>query len=136
MSRLPRRWLEGCFPEPGDIPIFSESNLAVFSMHDLDPSRTPLWRFGHSKLGDGVIGLFGPPCWRPRELSSKLATRINDPRTGEDMEDSMKYYVGLDVSLKDTSVCIVDEARKVVKEGKILRARSDRGVAAKTASAI
>ena len=30
----------------------------------------------------------------------------------------MKYYVGLDVSLKDTSVCIVDEARKVVKEGK------------------
>jgi len=35
------------------------------------------------------------------------------------MEDSMKYYVGLDVSLKDTSVCIIDEARKVVKEGKI-----------------
>ena len=31
----------------------------------------------------------------------------------------MKYCVGLDVSLKDTSVCIVDEARKVVKEGKV-----------------
>jgi transposase len=35
------------------------------------------------------------------------------------MEDSMKHYVGLDVSLRDTSVCIVDEARKVVKEGKV-----------------
>src|SRR5688572_8013873 len=35
------------------------------------------------------------------------------------MEDSMKYYVGLDVSLRQTSVCIVDEARTVVKEGKV-----------------
>ncbi len=31
----------------------------------------------------------------------------------------MKYYVGLDVSLRQTSVCIVDEARTVVKEGKV-----------------
>ena len=31
----------------------------------------------------------------------------------------MKYYVGLDVSLKQTSVCIVDEARAVMKEGKV-----------------
>ena len=31
----------------------------------------------------------------------------------------MKYYVGLDVSLKQTSVCIVDEARTVMKEGKV-----------------
>jgi transposase len=35
------------------------------------------------------------------------------------MEDSMKYYVGLDVSLRQTSACIVDEARTVVKEGKV-----------------
>ena len=84
-------------------------------MDDLDPGRAPMWKFGHSKLGDGVIGLFGPPYWWPRKLSSKLATRINDPRTSEDMEDSMKYYVGLDVSLRQTSVCIVDEARTVVK---------------------
>jgi transposase len=35
------------------------------------------------------------------------------------MEESMKYYVGLDVSLRQTSVCIVDEARTVVKEGKV-----------------
>ena len=102
----------------------------------LDPSPSPSGQVRGYKFRDGVIGLFGPPYWWRRELSSKLATRINDPRTSDDMEDSMKYYVGLDVSLKDTSVCIVDEARKVVKEGKILRARSDRGVAAKTASAI
>jgi transposase len=29
----------------------------------------------------------------------------------------MKHYAGLDVSLRETSICIVDEARRVVKEG-------------------
>lgn len=32
----------------------------------------------------------------------------------------MKYYVGLNVSLRQTSICIVDEARTVVKEGKVV----------------
>jgi len=31
----------------------------------------------------------------------------------------MKYYAGLDVSLKETSICIVDERRRIVKEGKV-----------------
>lgn len=31
----------------------------------------------------------------------------------------MKHFVGLDVSLEETAVCIVDERRKVVKEGKV-----------------
>ena len=31
----------------------------------------------------------------------------------------MKYYVGLDISMKDTSICVVDETRRVVKEGKV-----------------
>ena len=31
----------------------------------------------------------------------------------------MEYYAGLDVSLKETSICIVDERRKIVKEGKV-----------------
>jgi transposase len=35
------------------------------------------------------------------------------------MEDAMKHHAGLDVSLKETSICIVDEARKVVKEGRV-----------------
>ena len=28
----------------------------------------------------------------------------------------MTYYVGLDVSVKTTSVCVVDEAGKIMKE--------------------
>jgi hypothetical protein len=35
------------------------------------------------------------------------------------MEDAMKHYVGLDVSLKKTSICVVDERRRVVKEGRV-----------------
>jgi transposase len=31
----------------------------------------------------------------------------------------MKHYVGLDVSMKETSICVVDETRTVVKEGKV-----------------
>src|SRR5438034_5817118 len=29
----------------------------------------------------------------------------------------MEYYVGLDVSLKQTSICVVDQTRSVVREG-------------------
>ncbi|MDW4551778.1 IS110 family transposase, partial [Defluviimonas sp. D31] len=32
----------------------------------------------------------------------------------------MEYYAGLDVSLKETSICIVDEHRRVVKEGRVV----------------
>ena len=31
----------------------------------------------------------------------------------------MKHYAGLDVSLQETSICIVDEGRKVVREGRV-----------------
>ena len=31
----------------------------------------------------------------------------------------MQYYVGLDVSVKETSVCIVDKAGKVMREVKV-----------------
>ena len=31
----------------------------------------------------------------------------------------MKHSVGLDVSVKETAICIVDEAGKVVREGKV-----------------
>lgn len=32
----------------------------------------------------------------------------------------MKYYAGLDISNKETSICIVDEDNNIVKEGKVL----------------
>ena len=31
----------------------------------------------------------------------------------------MQYYVGLDVSMKETSICVVDENRHVVKEARV-----------------
>ena len=31
----------------------------------------------------------------------------------------MQYYVGLDISVKETSVCIVDKAGKVIREVKV-----------------
>ena len=30
----------------------------------------------------------------------------------------MKHYPGLDVSMKETAICLVDKKRKVVKEGR------------------
>ncbi len=32
----------------------------------------------------------------------------------------MEYFAGLDVSLEETSVCVIDEAGKIVREGKVL----------------
>lgn len=40
-------------------------------------------------------------------------------KRAEEWRDPMRYYAGVDVSLKETSICIVDEHRKVVKEGKV-----------------
>src|SRR5579862_6381554 len=34
-----------------------------------------------------------------------------------DGERTMQYYVGLDVSLKQTSICVVDQAGLVMREG-------------------
>jgi transposase len=41
---------------------------------------------------------------------------------------AMQQYVGLDVSQKETAVCVIDEAGKIVFEGK---ARSEPGALAK-----
>jgi hypothetical protein len=35
----------------------------------------------------------------------------------------MEYFAGLDVSVKDTSVCIVDDTGKIVREVKVARLR-------------
>lgn len=31
----------------------------------------------------------------------------------------MKHFIGLDVSVKETSVCIIDETGKICREGKV-----------------
>ena len=40
----------------------------------------------------------------------------------------MKHYVGLDVAMKETAICIVDDARRIVREGSRERAGSHRRV--------
>jgi hypothetical protein len=51
-----------------------------------------------------------PPDWRTR----------NDNRVGsaQSSESFIKHFGGLDVSLKQTTICIVDEDGKIVGEGK------------------
>ena len=41
------------------------------------------------------------------------------PHKHQEWARSMKHDAGLDVSLKETSICIVDEQRRVVKEGRV-----------------
>jgi predicted NBD/HSP70 family sugar kinase len=38
----------------------------------------------------------------------------------------MAYFVGLDVSVKETSVCIVDDAGKIVREARVASERRRR----------
>jgi transposase len=40
----------------------------------------------------------------------------------------MKYYVGLDVAMKETAICVVDDQRRIVREGKA--ATEPKGIAA------
>ena len=42
---------------------------------------------------------------RPKSISSLWRT-------------AMKYYVGLDVAMEETAICIVDDQRRIVREGK------------------
>ena len=43
----------------------------------------------------------------------------------------MDHFAGLDVSVKDTSVCIVDDTGKIIREVKVERAGSAAGDAEK-----
>ena len=36
----------------------------------------------------------------------------------------MKYYVGLDVAMEETAICVVDDQRRVVREGKAATAQN------------
>ncbi|PRX03172.1 UNVERIFIED_ORG: hypothetical protein BCL66_1242 [Martelella mediterranea] len=46
----------------------------------------------------------------------------------------MKYYAGLDVSVKETSICIVDEAGKICRETKVVSHPDDLVVVLKACS--
>jgi transposase len=49
----------------------------------------------------------------------KLTGLFKKSRKHQVEKDDMKYYAGLDVSVKETSVCIVDETGKVCREVKV-----------------
>ena len=53
------------------MPNFSDANFAVFSMSDWHPSRTPMWKFGLSKLGDR----WNPVALPPNELTLQAARK-------------------------------------------------------------
>src|SRR5712671_2899234 len=78
MIRPRRGWLEGSLPEPAEMPIFSESNFAAFSMLDLDPSRTPMWSFGHTKFRERWIPVPLPPPGANLTLAHQFLSQLDD----------------------------------------------------------
>jgi hypothetical protein len=50
--------------------------------------------------------------------ASRLAERHGIARVGPYREGLMKYFAGLDVSLDETAICIVDEDGIIITEGK------------------
>jgi hypothetical protein len=61
-------------------------------------------------------------CASPFSDDSGLRSVDLDPRG---RSDEMVHFVGLDVSVKETSVCVVDDAGKVIFEQKVLTEPAD-----------
>jgi transposase len=52
-------------------------------------------------------------------LMVKRGHRCTGPKHQKKEKRSMDYFAGLDVSVKDTSICIVDDTGKIVREVKV-----------------
>src|SRR6266705_5448192 len=52
-------------------------------------------------------------------FSDDSGSRSARPRSSRKVSDEMVHFVGLDVSVKETSVCVVDDAGKVILEQKV-----------------
>lgn len=62
-----------------------------------------------------------------RWLPSKLAytgSEIHPKSISSLWRTAMSYYVGLDVAMEETAICIVDDQRRIVREGKAARLAS------------
>src|SRR3982074_2694466 len=46
--------------------------------------------------------------------------RVANARKFQEEERSMKHYAGLDVSIKETAICIVEEAGRICREMKVV----------------
>src|SRR5580704_14258773 len=69
------------------------------------------------------------PSWGRRVLRFRLMVDVvcvEQPQASWE-ERSMKHYAGLDVSVKETSICIVDEAGRICREMKVvMNAKNDK----------
>ncbi len=88
--------------------------------------------YGPSKTcSDGVFGW--RPIWRRCVEVLRFELMINvvcvtQPQ-GSERKRSMKHFAGLDVSVKETSVCIVDETGRICREMKVASHPGDLAVA-------
>src|SRR4051794_5894532 len=64
-------------------------------------------------LQHGVI----PGSSQTKDRESALQEHRRSPMWPRKWRATMVYYVGLDVSLKQTSICVVSETGSVVREG-------------------
>jgi transposase len=64
-----------------------------------------------------LFGATAAPVMVSGVLRADADRMIRDAATRRRM--AVKHYAGLDVSMKETSICVVDEKHKVVKEGKV-----------------
>ncbi len=72
---------------------------------------------------DGVFGWLARLAARVAALRFRLMINVvcvGGSHTHQIEKRSMKHYAGLDVSVKEASVCIVDETGKVCREVKVM----------------
>src|ERR1700692_2231973 len=95
-------------PHP-DIPDFSSAN---------PPTRLPprFIRWGNRPAMLWIAGDFG--CWASGGWWNEV--RVYGLKHQKEKR-SMDHFAGLDVSVKETSVCLVDDSGKIVRGAKVAR---------------
>src|SRR3984957_6200794 len=95
------------FARGGEVPQISTRKPRLRPSEFLTPSTKRL-------LQHGVI----PGSSQTKARESALQEHMRPPHVAlQRWRATMEYYVGLDVSLKQTSICVVDQAGLVVREG-------------------
>src|ERR1700733_12561736 len=95
------------FARGGEVPQISTRKPRLRPSEFLTPSTKRL-------LQHGVI----PGSSQTKARESALQEHMRPPHVAlQRWRATMEYYVGLDVSLKQTSICGVDQAGLVVREG-------------------
>ena len=102
-------------PRSADPPQLRASRCGAGRPVGREPPR--IFRCEAAPGSDGVIGL--PPCsLRSAEHWAEVERLAFQPQTSAE-EIVVKHYVGLNVSVKETSACIVDETGKLCREEKV-----------------